>query len=458
MPTRQAPSFRWWYEHLEAFPETFRLDGAAVGDDQREQGLLKWLLGELTHLLPSSHAAIYLVHADSLALHIHAVTDPAWREALHDAGAEQIRNGLLAWTFKSGHPAIVESHVTEKGPCHSVIVPLMTPRSIIGACLILQASDSHRDQGGADGVRGSLDEISVEQLKILSVLGQQFAAQTENHRLFGALETHNRTLEAQVTQRTSELEAMLHSLEHMNQALIEASRLKSQFLANTSHELRTPLNSILGFLHLLNDGLYANDEERTEFIQYALDSSRHLLLLINDLLDLAKVESLRMIVKNSPVPLVGLFDEVRAVMEVQARRKGLSLTFDNAVALTVHADPLRLKQALVNLIGNAIKFTAEGGVRVCAARDTGDSDSVQITVTDTGIGIAAHTLERLGEPFARGDETKTGCSNGAGLGLALSRSFIELMGGTLTLSSAGERAGTTALVRLRQQDHATLLS
>lgn len=436
MPTPTA-SLLQWYEHLEAFPDLFLGDGTESAHNAHEQGLLGRLLGEIGRLLPSAHSAVYMVQPDTLDLHIQAVNDPARQADLQRIGTEQIRHGLFAWTFKSGRSTIAESNGLARP--HSVaIVPLMTPRSIIGACLILQ-DDGH----GA---------ISIEQLKILSVLGSQFAAQAENQRLLRRLEDQNRTLETQVMKRTVELDAALRSLEKVNAAVLEAATLKSRFLSNTSHELRTPLNSILGFLHLLKDGLYADAREHDEFIASALDSGRHLLALIDDLLDLAKIESGRMTVKTEPVQLARLFDDTRALMQVQARQKRLHLTFElkDAGALAVKADPRRLKQVLVNLIGNAIKFTAEGGVRVCAEPGHDDAGLVQLTVADTGIGIPEKTLARLGTPFVQGETEKTGRVGGTGLGLAISRAFVEMMDGTMTVTSAGKGHGTTVSVRLQR--------
>jgi signal transduction histidine kinase len=376
-----------------------------------------------------------MVQPDTLDLQVQAVSDPARQDELHRIGAEQIRHGLFAWTFKSGRATIVDD--TGLARPHAVaIVPLATPRSIIGACLILQD--------------GGCGEFSIEQLAILSVLGGQFAAQTENHRLFRKLEEQNRTLETQVRKRTAELEATLRSLEKMNAAVLEAATLKNRFLANTSHELRTPLNSILGFLHLLKDGLYASPEEHAEFIASALHSGRHLLALINDLLDLAKIESGKMTVATERVSVARLFDDTRALMQVQARQTRLALAFEceDSDDLAVQADPQRLKQVLVNLIGNAIKFTTEGGVRVCAEPGRDDAGIVQFTVADTGIGIPEKTLVCLGAPFVQGDATQTGRFGGTGLGLAISRAFVEMMDGAIAVTSAGEGRGTTVSVWL----------
>ena len=315
------------------------------------------------------------------------------------------------------------------------MMPLLTARSIIGVCLLLR-----------DRLHG---EISLEQLKILSILGSQFAFLIENQRLFRKLETQNQDLEFQVQQRTQDLEASLRSLEQMNQGILEMTRLKSNFLTNTSHELRTPLNSIIGFLHLIKDGLYNNTAEHDEFVQHALDSAQHLLTLINDLLDIAKIEAGTMSVDNETVQLAGVFEEARVLMNVQALQKSLQLTFHapEGANLELRGDPRRLKQVLVNLIGNAIKFTPTGSVRVSACA-TPDSEWCQITIVDTGIGVSEKMLECLGKAFVQGEGDSKRRSGGTGLGLAISRALIELMGGSFTMSSEGDGRGTTVTLRL----------
>jgi signal transduction histidine kinase len=431
--TKNYPaSIQWWFERLDAFPDSFTNQGA-LGDDSREQSLLRALLAEVDRLLPMAHSALYLVQPDNLELQMRAVNNPAWEMELHEAGAEQIRDGLVAWTLKSGRPAVVDA--SSVNPHLQVtIVPLLTTRSIIGVCLILR-----------DRLHG---EMSLEQLKILSILGSQFAFLIENHRLFRKLESHNQNLEFQVQQRTQDLEASLRSLEQMNQGILEMTRLKSRFLANTSHELRTPLNSIIGFLHLIKDGLYNGKPEHDEFVQHALDSAQHLLTLINDLLDIAKIEAGKMTVDNDTVELHGVFEEARILMEVQALQKGLKLMFEipEHSKLELRADPRRLKQVLVNLIGNAIKFTTAGSVRV-TGYVTPDSEWGQITIVDTGIGIPENLLERLGKAFVQG-HSETRRFGGTGLGLAISCKLIELMGGSFTMTSEGEGRGTTVTVRL----------
>ena len=432
--TKNYPaSIQWWFERLDAFPDCFSDALRGPGDASREQGLHKSLLTEIDHLLPMVHSALYLVQPDTLELQMRAVNNQEWETELKEVGEEQIREGLIAWTLKSGRPAVVDAS-TVNPHLQVTIVPLLTTRSIIGVCLILR-----------DRLHG---EMSMEQVKILSILGSQVAFLIENQRLFRKLETHNQDLEFQVQQRTQDLEASLRSLEQMNQGILEMTRLKSNFLTNTSHELRTPLNSIIGFLHLIKDGLYNSNDEHNEFAQHALDSAEHLLALINDLLDIAKIEAGKMSVDNETVPLAGIFEETRVLMNVQAVQKGLALTFQapEGSKLELRGDPRRLKQVLVNLIGNAVKFTPSGSVRVsaCATPDSW----CQITIVDTGIGVSQTMLERLGKVFVQADGESTRRSGGTGLGLAISRAFIELMGGNLTVSSKGEGCGTMVTLRL----------
>ena len=426
-------SIQWWFEHPDVFPDSLRREGTEPDDTPRELGLQKWVLGEIERLLGMVHVALYLVKPDTLDFHVQTVNDPARRSELEQVGAEQIHHCMFAWALKSGRPAVVESPAASR---HSnvIILPLLTASAIIGVCLIL------RDKAHGD--------FSLEQLKILSVLGSQFAFLMENQRLFHKLETQNQDLECQVRQRTSELEESLSSLEQLNQEILQATKLKTKFLATTSHELRTPLNSIIGFLHLLKDGLYDNEQEHDQYVRHALESAQHLLTLINDLLDVAKIEAGKMTVDSEQVPLVDLFEEVRVLMEVQAQQKGLSLAFEVPhPGLAVRADSRRLKQVLVNLVGNAIKFTLQGSVRVRAEQDA-EANCCVLSIVDTGIGIATGMLAGLGKAFAQGDSDSGRRFGGSGLGLAISRGLIELMGGTLSITSPGEGLGTAVTVRL----------
>ena len=262
-------------------------------------------------------------------------------------------------------------------------------------------------------------------------------------------------LEELVRLRTRELEARNRELEEARQAADNANRLKSEFLANTSHELRTPLNAIMGLLRLVQDGLCADRREEMEFICQAHGSAQKLLTLINELLDLSNLESGKLRVDLEPVNIRGLFDSLREQTVPLAEQKGLALTFeissepgdglacaDSMPDVVVRADEARLRQVLLNLIGNAIKFTHKGEVVMCALPRP-DKGYVAIEVRDTGIGVAPERQARLFIPFVQADGSATRKFNGTGLGLAISRKLVELMGGTLRLFSEGEAKGST---------------
>ncbi len=239
------------------------------------------------------------------------------------------------------------------------------------------------------------------------------------------------------------LEAGNRRLEEVNAQLEEASRLKTEFLANTSHELRTPLNGMIGFLQLVLDGMCDDDEEEHEFLRQALQCSRHLLGLINDVLDIAKIEAGKLTLEISPIDVHQLFDEVYTVTHVQAAQKGLELSFQlpEDQDVTARGDFGKVKQILINLVGNSLKFTTKGAIRVRAVshRDLGH---VMFEITDTGIGIPAERQKLVFEKFTQGDGSTTRKYGGTGLGLAISRSLVELMGGIIGVHSDGEGHGT----------------
>ncbi len=255
--------------------------------------------------------------------------------------------------------------------------------------------------------------------------------------------SHQAQAEEQVRSFAHGLEVSNRRLAEVNAQLEEASRLKSEFLANTSHELRTPLNGMIGFLQLVLDGMCSSPEEEREFMQQALGCSRHLLGLINDVLDIAKIESGKLTLDIEEVGVRKLFDEVYTVTHVQAAQKGIQLAFETPPAHVagVRGDFRKIKQVLINLVGNSIKFTPSGSVTVRATEHAGLGHWM-IEVVDTGIGIPADRQERIFEKFMQADGSTTRMYGGTGLGLAISRSLIELMGGIIGVHSEGEGRGT----------------
>ena len=250
--------------------------------------------------------------------------------------------------------------------------------------------------------------------------------------------------ELQIHSFAEGLEASNRRLEEVNAQLEEASRLKSEFLANTSHELRTPLNGMMGFLQLVLDGMSQSKDEEREFLKQALQCSKHLLNLINDVLDIARIEAGKLALDIEKVDIPMLFQEVRTVTHVQAAQKDVKLHFiePDDQECAVRCDLNKAKQVLINLVGNSLKFTAKGTITVRALARP-DLGHVRFEVEDTGIGIPLEQQSIIFEKFAQGDGSTTRKYGGAGLGLAISKSLVELMGGVIGVSSQGRGKGTT---------------
>jgi signal transduction histidine kinase len=247
---------------------------------------------------------------------------------------------------------------------------------------------------------------------------------------------------------------LYQELEQARAEAVALSQLKSQFLANTSHELRTPLNGILGFLKLVMDGMADDPEEARQFIEEAYQSALHLFNVINDILDIAKIEAGKMELDLSPVKLGELLHQVENFTRVQVQEKRLQFQIQTPAAedeIILYANYQRLLQVILNLTGNAIKFTKEGGIRISAEvikkKITVNNQElpgiVKIRVADTGIGVSLDKQYKLFESFFQVDGARTRQYGGTGLGLAISQKLVEAMGGTVNFYSMGEGLGST---------------
>ena len=247
---------------------------------------------------------------------------------------------------------------------------------------------------------------------------------------------------------------LYQELERARAEAVALSQLKSQFLANTSHELRTPLNGILGFLKLLVDGMADDPEEAHQFIQEAYRSAVHLFNLINDILDVAKIEAGKMELDLAPVKLGELLQQVESFTRVQVEQKRLQFQIQKPAVeddIILYGNYQRLLQVILNLTGNAIKFTGEGGIRISAeiikkkvtVHNQQFPGMVKMRVADTGIGVSLDKQDKLFESFFQVDGDRTRQYGGTGLGLAISQKLVEAMGGTVNFYSMGEGLGST---------------
>jgi signal transduction histidine kinase len=257
-----------------------------------------------------------------------------------------------------------------------------------------------------------------------------------------AVSIYNAWLFRDLAQQRDVLRTQAAELEKANAALLQADRFRSEFLALTSHELRTPLTGILGFTRLVLDGLYESEEEMRQMLTDSYASGKHLLELLNDILDLAKIESGRMQVDLRSHDLAGIFEEVKVIVAAYPRKPGVELAWPEALADVpeVMVDDNRLKQVLVNLLSNGLKFTRAGSVRVQVERGFGE---VIITVVDTGIGVTKEAQSHLFQKFVQAEGGHAREFGGTGLGLVICKHLMEMMHGTITLASDGENKGST---------------
>jgi signal transduction histidine kinase/DNA-binding LytR/AlgR family response regulator len=241
------------------------------------------------------------------------------------------------------------------------------------------------------------------------------------------IQSLNVGLEQQVQERTAELLVALDAAEAANKA-------KSMFLANMSHELRTPLNAILGFSHLLRRDQQASTSQR-QTLDIINRSGEHLLSLINDVLEMAKIEAGRVQLEIAAFDLGDMVRDVADMMRLRAKEKGLQLLVDQSSAFPryIKGDEGRLRQILMNLVSNAVKFTAEGGVTIRLGVKDNDRRHLLMEVEDTGPGLEPETQERLFQPFVQ--LAKSEMQKGTGLGLAITRHFVELMDGSIGVES-----------------------
>jgi len=324
----------------------------------------------------------------------------------------------------------------------SVLLSVALQRTISVPVLRLAETAKRISSDGDYSVRVSRcanDELGSLYVAFNHMLNQIQASEEALRKAHDELEDRVKERTAQLRTEIAERERTQEELIRAKDAAEAASRAKSEFLANMSHEIRTPLNGVLGFTELLRKGADGGDEaERQDYLQTIRTSGRHLLNLINDILDLSKVESGRMEVERIRCSPHHVIAEVVSVLRARAQERELTLECDwsGGVPESIQTDPARLRQLLMNLAGNAIKFTKSGGVEIHAKLlDVESKPKLMIEVADTGVGIAPDKLDDIFDPFVQADSSVTREFGGTGLGLAISRRIVESLDGALTVQS-----------------------
>jgi PAS domain S-box-containing protein len=294
-------------------------------------------------------------------------------------------------------------------------------------------------------VSGKIMNARGEPLAIVSVV-HDLTKQEENERLYEELKRFSSQLEARILAATTDLAEQNARLQWSSRELEKANRLKSEFLASMSHELRTPINAIMGYTALLADRIYGDVNERqSEGLRRIKVSAHHLLALINDILDLAKIEAGKMPMHLAPVPINIVIMEISQQVEPIVRRKALSFVSEVPKELPLMvSDETKIKQILLNLLSNAVKFTHEGGVVVSVHPE---GEHLRVDVKDTGIGIRPEDLEGIWEDFRQVDQSRTREFGGTGLGLSITQKLIRALGGSVRVESV-YGAGSTFSVTL----------
>ena len=296
--------------------------------------------------------------------------------------------------------------LAEAGRVGEIAVSLSVPVLVSGEAVAFLNLDNFEDSGAFDEEAVALTEAFASQVGVLMT------------RL--SLET--------------ELQAQRRDIERANLELARANRLKSEFLANMSHELRTPLTAIIGFSELLKEELFGPlNEKQTDYVRDILEAGHHLLALINDILDLSKIEAGQMELAPAEVDVAELLEGVLSVIRERAHKAELTLHAALPPELPLSADPRKLKQVLYNLLSNAVKFTPLGGEVHLLVEER--PDAVHFFVTDTGIGISEEDIGGLFQEFSQVDSSLSRRHDGTGLGLALSKRLVELHGGSIWVES-----------------------
>jgi signal transduction histidine kinase len=398
---------------LEALGEV----GQAVSSTLDLETVLSTIVSRATQLAGMNGGSIWEYDETRQEFHLHA-TNNLPDELVEALRATPIRKGegALGRLAMTGEPVEIRD-IVDEGSYQSQVREILIRcgyRSVLAVPLL---REDHL-LGALAVIRNSAGEFAPDVIGLLKTFATQSALAIQNARLF-------------------------REIEEKSCELATASRHKSEFLANMSHELRTPLNAIIGFSEVLSERMFGEiNAKQAEYLADILESGQHLLSLINDILDLSKIEAGRMELEPTDFALPSAIENALTLVKERAHRRGIALvrTVDERLGM-IHADERKVKQVLLNLLSNALKFTPEGGqIDVRARVHDGETE---ISVTDTGVGIAPDDQEAVFEEF-RQVGTASKKVEGTGLGLAISRKFIELHGGRIWVESQLGKGSTFA--------------
>jgi signal transduction histidine kinase len=339
--------------------------------------------------------------------------------ALSNAVSEAAEQGepVQVGDLQNEPPSIVNDLIMKAGYRARLLVPLVRSGETVGALVV------RRMQPG---------EFPKSTIELVKTFAAHSVLAIQNARLFSEIEVQSRELAA------------------ARDAADEANQTKSSFLANMSHELRTPLNAIIGLTDMMvGNAARFGTEKALEPLRRVLGSGRHLLALINDILDLSKIEAGRMELHLETFPLAPVIEDVAKTIEPMATKSGNRLVIDCPADLgTIHADQTRVRQSLLNLASNANKFTEKGSVTIAAHQEQENGrDWITLAVTDTGIGMTPEQMGKLFQEFSQASSATASKYGGTGLGLVISRRFCQMMGGDITVASEPGR-GSTFTIRV----------
>jgi signal transduction histidine kinase/ActR/RegA family two-component response regulator len=406
------------FEQIELLEILSSLGSSLSLNSGESSQILKSLRIHLRQLLPLHTAAFFLADPDTAEFLLEDCDPSDNRAEIQRAIDHAITEGTFAWALRQNRPLFTRAGETAAGTLvlHSIATRSRCLGMFVG---LVRDTRMHENDIG---------------MRLLTIILGQGAYALENAALQLRIMRQNAELEHMVAVRTSQLEVALTAAQ-------ESALIKSRFLANMSHEIRTPMNGILGLTELLESSKL--DEEQRADLRTLRECGQNLLVILSDILDYSKIEAGKLVLEHEPFELHYLLHEVTRLMRplAQGKKIELHLELDDLVPAQVLGDQTRLRQVLLNLVGNAIKFTDHGSVTLAARRteagETAENAPVplRIDISDTGIGMNPAVVENLFRPFSQADASTTRVYGGTGLGLAICKSLCNLMNGDIWATS-----------------------